>query len=209
MAPTGFIRGGREVVGFWVVTLGLCLVAGLVSYELGRNWVGRTLGAAIASENVQIKPQEASGAANAVGEQTAPPPAQAKVEMEPRAPTEAEKADLTANGLSKPESAPGDAASAGTDPSGTGAAAAGTGTTPASGGGSYQVTAGSYTVLANAEATKRKLERRGYRPYLSDFERRGTTYHRVIVGDYGDQGEAERVKQELEGAGFVAGVTGG
>jgi len=210
VASRGFIRGGREVFGFWVITLGLCVLAGVLSYGLGRDWVGRTLGEAISSENVQIKPQTQSAQAPAATEeQTGPPPAQVRVELESREPTEGEKQDLTAQKLA--ESAEnGESTGAGSEPTPSPAS-----TSPesaavaATSSDSYQVTAGSFTVVANAERVKRDLQKLGYKPRLMEIKRRGTTYNRVVVGDYDDKQKAEAVKQDLEAAGFVAGITRG
>jgi cell division protein FtsN len=200
------MRSGREIAGFWVITVGLCILGGALSYGVGRDWVGRTLGEAISSENVQIKPQEQSGEGTpAPEEQTGPPPAQIKVELEPRAPTEAEKQELTAQQLAEaaarrePEEEP-------VPTSSSSAAVPPDATTDQT---TYEVTAGSFTVPANAERVKRDLEKQGYRPRIVPVERRGTTYHRVVVGTYPDKQKAESVRRELEAAGFVAGVAGG
>lgn len=206
MASRGFIRGGREVAGFWIIILGLCILAGALSYGLGRDWVGRTLGEAISNENVQIKPQEqASGAAAGNQEQTGPPPAQAKADLEPREPTEAEKQELAAQNLGDTGGNAEAAGGAEPPPSEVPSASAGAGAA----GGSYEVTAGSFTVVANAERVERDLEKRGHHPRLVQIQRRGTTYHRVVVGTYSDKQEAETVKQDLEAAGFVVGLSGG
>lgn len=208
MAAPGFIRGGREALGFWAIILGLCLVTGMISYAAGRDWVGRALGEAISRQEVQIKPQEpAAGSTQTPPDQAGPPPAQARVELEPREPTEAEKQDLTQQNLDA-AAASGDTTVPEPSPSvaESGAPADKPQEQPSASAG-YLVTAGSFTVSANAERVKRNLEKRGYHPYLSRIERRGTTYHRVIVGSYGSREQAEAVKRELEAAGFVAGVT--
>ncbi len=207
MAARGFIRGGREALGFWAIIIGLCLITGMISYGAGRNWVGRALGEAISREEVQIKPQEPSAnSPETPPEQSGPPPAQARVEMEPREPTEAEKQDLTQQNLDA-AAASGDTASGSSPPAAESAPSAGKPEAPTTAGPGYLVTAGSFTVPDNAERVKRNLEKRGYHPYLSRIERRGTTYHRVVLGAYGSREEAEAVKRELEAAGFVAGVT--
>jgi cell division protein FtsN len=196
-----------------VITLGLCALAGLGSYELGRNWVGRTLGEAISSENVQIKAQQpAAGAANALAEDSVSPPARAKADLAPRDASDAEKQDLAAQGLSNSVAggAGGSAdtgGSAGT-PSAEGAPAADSASPAASAAGSYQVTAGSFPSAAQAQQVKSALEQLGYTPTLTVARRHGKTYHQVVVGTYGDKQGAESVRKEVQAAGYEAQVSG-
>jgi cell division protein FtsN len=187
-------REGREAASFWLITLVLCLVAGLVSYGLGRNWVGRQLGEAITSQRVEIKQQEQANALGNSVTEGAPPPSQAQVDMTPRPATEGEKADLTA------ESAAAAAGAAAEQPAASGADAT-AGTT------GWQVTAGSFTTAASAEKVRRSLEKRGFQAQVVQVQQRGATYNRVIVGVWSDQAEAEKVRAELSAAGFVAGVS--
>ena len=208
MASRGFLRGGREALGFWVITLGLCALAGLGSYELGRNWVGRTLGEAISSENVQIKAQQPNAtAANALTAESGPPPAEAKVEMQPRDASDAEKQDLTGQGAS---SSPAASAAAGSAPAtAAGGAAPADTTPPAASGGAYQVIAGSYTSPSKAEHVQTALQQLGYNPTVTLVKKGDKTYHRVIVGAYDDKDAAEAVRKELADAGYAATVSGG
>lgn len=198
-------RERREALSFWALTLLLCAVAGIASYWVGRNWVGRQLGEAISSQHVAIRPQEpGQGTESASSEDLEPPPAEPKVEMVPREPTEAEKQELTAKALEKQaeeaEATPGATAEP-TETAGSARPAE-----PGAGAGGYLVTAGSFTVAANAERVKRDLEAKGYRPYITEVQQRGATYRRVVVGAYSDRQQAEAVRKELTEAGFVAGV---
>ncbi len=185
-------------MGFWTVTLLLCLLAGLGSFALGRNWVGRQLGGAITAQRVELKAQDPGNALGNSLTDKVTPPSQAKVEMAPRPPTEGEKSDLTAGGLNAVAANQLEAPAA---PEATAPPSAGAATT------GYQVTAGSFTSAANAERVRRDLEKRGYQPYVEDLDQRGVTYHRVIVGVWGDRPKAEEVRQQLNALGFVAGVT--
>ncbi len=208
MAAPGFIRGGREAIGFWAIIVGLCVITGMISYGAGRNWVGRALGEAISRQTVEIKPQETTASSpETPQDQSGPPPAQARVEMEPREPTEAEKQDLTQQNLDAAAASAKSSTSESAPPAPESAPSADKPEEQTATGTGFLVTAGSFTVPANAERVKRNLEKRGYHPYLSRIERRGTSYHRVVVGTYGSREEAEAVRRELEAAGFVAGVT--
>jgi len=198
-------RERREALAFWAITLLVCAVAGVLSYWVGRDWVGRQLGETISSQHVAIRPQEPGQEAKPDGgEDLQPPPAEAKVEMTPREPTEAEKQELTAKALEK-EAAEAEATpSAAAPPAETPASATAAESDSRTGG--YLVTAGSFTVAANAERVKRDLEAKGYHPYITEVQQRGATYRRVVVGAYGNRQEAEAVRRELTEAGFVAGV---
>lgn len=190
----------REALGFWLVTLIICGIAGLVSYEAGKNWVGKHLANAVSSQRIEIKPQVGGEGTVGEAEQTSEaPPAEAQVEMEPRAPTEAERRDLSLQETQESPAEPGPVSVLPEEPEATELPE------PEPTGG-FLVTAGSYRVAANAERVKANLEKQGYHPYISQMDQGGTLFHRVVVGAYGDRQEAERTSQQLQEAGFTSGV---
>jgi cell division protein FtsN len=213
------VHGGatHEALGFWAVALGICLVAGIVSYEAGKYWVGRQLAQTFAADN---RPRPVAGTTTDEpwgnsGQE--PPPSRPKVELEPRAPSDAEEKDLVVSGPQDATSTPGSERSEdearGQKEQGPPASAAPSESVaapspPASRGSDpgYLVTAGSYTVAANAERVRGDLEARGYHPYITELQQRGVTYHRVVVGVYGDRSQAEEVRRKLDQSGFVSGV---
>lgn len=205
MARPPSSRPAREALGFWLVTLIICGIAGLVSYQVGKNWVGKRLANAVSNQHIEIKPQVVGAdSTEEPGEDSEIPPAEAQIEMEPRAPTEAERRDLTLQEAqaSAAEPEPAELESVlvlPEEPSPTEVPE------PETTGG-FLVTAGSYRVAANAERVKADLEKQGYHPHLTQVETRGTVYNRVVVGVYGDRQEAEKIQNQLEAAGFVSGV---
>jgi cell division protein FtsN len=170
----------------------------LLSYSLGRHWVGGQLEKTLLGR-VPIKTQADSGAPGAAtGDAQALPPSQVKVESEPRQPTDAEKNDLSSQELSQSGEGGGAVTAEGsTAPAPAAAGASGAG---------YTVTAGSYSSSSSAQKTVNDLESRGYSPHLTEFQRHGSTYYRVVVGIYGDHDRADAVRQELESAGYAAGI---
>lgn len=178
----------------------ICLGVALLSYQLGKNWVGRQLETAVSGRQVGVRPPAGSGppepATTAPAQQL--PPGSIRVELEPREPGEAEKNDLAAEALENIGESGGSASTERAE----------TAEPESTAGGGYTVTAGSYTSAATAQRARADLESRGYHPYITDFESRGVTYHRVVVGVYGNRQRADKVRQEVERAGYAAGVTG-
>jgi cell division protein FtsN len=174
----------------------------LLSYTLGRHWVGGQLEKTLLGR-VPLKTQTDSGAPGAAtGDGEALPPSQVKVESEPRQPTDAEKNDISSQELSQSGEGGGAVTAEGSSaptpaPAATDATASGAG---------YTVTAGSYSSSSAAQKAVNDLESRGYSPHLTEFQRHGSTYYRVVVGIYGDHDRAEAVRQELESAGYAAGI---
>ena len=193
-------RKGAATLGFWTAVALICVGVALLSYQLGKNWVGKQLETAVLGRQVGFRTQQGSGppAQSTTGPAQQLPPGSIKVELEPRAPGEAEKNDLAAEALGDIGESGGAATS---ERSATPEAAA----APTSG---YTVTAGSYTSAATAQRARADLESRGYHPYITDFENRGITYHRVVVGVYGNRERADKVRGEVERAGYAAGITG-
>ena len=192
-------RRGEVALSFWVLIGLVCLVVAVGAYQIGKNWVGRQLESTILGHAHAVKSQDATpgGEHGATSEAKELPPANVKVEMEPRAPTQAEKDELSAAELGQPGAQ-------------NSAATEATPVTPeasASGSGGYTVTAGSFQSSKAAEAIVADLKQRGYSPVVTDIEQRGVTYHRVVVGIYGNREKADAVRAELQQAGFAAGVS--
>ena len=190
----------RETIQFWAIALLLSLLAALGGFVLGRDWVGKQLAGALARDDAGVNVQQPASAEAAPGPLTpAQPPAEVKVEIEPRVPTPAEQLELTQKTLQEAADA---VAASDTSPAET------TEPAPAPPTEGYLVTAGSYVTPANAERVKGELERRGYQPHISQVKVRERTYYRVVVGAYGDREEAEQVAGKIQAAGFAGGVSG-
>lgn len=72
--------------------------------------------------------------------------------------------------------------------------------------GSFLVRAGSFTADETLEARKSALIRRGYHPWITEYEHEGTVYRRVNVGEFPTREEAELLKKELAQSGIDADV---
>lgn len=69
---------------------------------------------------------------------------------------------------------------------------------------SYFVQAGAYSRSEEAEAQRARLAIQGFESRISEREQSGRTVYRVRVGPFSQRGDAETVKETLEGAGIAA-----
>jgi cell division protein FtsN len=190
-------RRGQTALNFWGLVLIICALVALLSYSLGRRWVGGQLEKTLVGRHVPVNAQQDNAAGSATGPAQAIPPGAIQVEMEPRQPTDAEKNDLSAQEL-------GQSGGTGTAVTAEGSSTPAGESAPRIG---YTVTAGSYTSSAAAERVVSDLEKHGFSPHLTQFDRHGVTNYRVVVGIYGDKDRADHVRQQVEDEGHPAGVT--
>lgn len=66
---------------------------------------------------------------------------------------------------------------------------------------SYFVQAGAFRTQADADAQRAKLAMMGWEARISEREQNGRPVFRVRVGPFGKRGDAEQLKQKLDGAG--------
>ena len=71
----------------------------------------------------------------------------------------------------------------------------------ASNGFSYFVQAGAFRTQADADAQRAKLAMLGWEARISEREQNGRPVYRVRVGPFAKRGDAEQLKQKLDGAG--------
>ena len=191
----------RETVGFWLIVFLVCIVAGVISYQVGKNWVGGQLAEISGqAEGVQVTPEDDSQVADQLGPVEPKPPLTPQVTIEQREPSDSEK--RAAQQMSPERAAsrePQDGAELHAQP----AAAPPEAPSTTSG---YAVTAGSYASRDNAQRVVQRLTEAGYQPYITEVEKQGVVYQRVNVAVFDDRGEAEGLRDKLQQQGFVSGV---
>ena len=196
----------REGIGFWLIVLLVCIVAGVISYQAGRNWVGRQL----ARIDLQARrPELPAGGEDAAAlpdldePEASEPPLTAQVTIEERAPSQAEKAEVQRASLEREvRDGPQDGAQLNAERAAARAARAAT----ANSSSRYVVTAGSYADSDNAQEIIEQLTGKGYRPFRAEVEKSGVVYWRVNVAVFEDRAQAEQLRDELKRQGFVSGV---
>ncbi|MGE8397340.1 MAG: SPOR domain-containing protein, partial [Comamonas sp.] len=81
------------------------------------------------------------------------------------------------------------------------AAAAAPTAAPAADGFSYFIQAGAFRTQGDADAQRAKLAMLGWEARISEREQNGRPVFRVRVGPFSKRGDAEQLKQKLDGAG--------
>ncbi len=201
--PSRKEQQSRQTVAFWLMVLLICAIAGVLSYQVGKNWVGRRLAEVDLAAGARPEPPSESPTTEIPpGEQEEQAPLRPVVEIEEREPT----------GSEKPFSEPGQEGEQTAEGPQDGAELH-TSESEASGDGSEQpstaerewvVTAGSFTEEDNARRQAQKLEQRGYSPFITEIENRGIIYHRVNVRTFSKRDDAEELAQQVREDGFVA-----
>jgi cell division septation protein DedD len=189
---------GRATLTAWIITLLLALIAALISYQVGRNWLGESLRGLVAQRSGEFQALPETPAPEKPEAPAAEPPREAAVELHPRSPNPAEQHEI--------ESSSGSTAVGPVSPSAPTPDASAETSATAAPGASFLVSAGSFADPQNAQVQKRKLEAKGYQPYVSRQETRTGTFHRVVVGVFGDRAQADKLRGELSAAGFDASV---
>jgi len=226
--PTRSNTRAPRWVGFWSVVLLLCASAGAAAFWVGRSVIGEwgARGTPIRDLTTNLLAEEKKEGKTA-WEKRAQQSRETKpmVEVIPAEPTEQAGAQPAAEQPQTEEPAPGEEASstkpkpeegksreqpeaAPPGPRGP-AKAAGTGTAsekeqPASKG--FVVRAGSFTDEKYLAECKAALKQHGYHYWVTDYQREGTLYHRVNVGEFPTREEAELFKKELAQSGITADV---
>lgn len=209
-----------EIVAFWAIILFCSVILAGLGFIAGKYWMGglmaRTQTAQAAPKTVVQSPDDEPEEETDLGPKRVQPPSEAVVKMKQRAATDAEKseieqaypqdaADLNKRG-DRDES---DDSTGGDDRPVTNTAPAAPKAEPSgSSTGRYSVVAGSFLDAANARREVEALAARGHQARVSQVERDGQTFHRVIVGSYDDRTEAEGVRDELRKSGKPATISG-
>ena len=194
----------REALGFWLIVLLICVIAGLLSYQAGRNWVGQRLSEVDLDKQRQTAlPTDEGGTEAGPGSEQGETPLRAVVEIEERAPTEGEQLEIKMRELERQaeDSGPQDGAevnAAAADPGVAGDEASARGT------GEWVVVAGSFAQADNADHQAEELAAKGYKPLLTQITKDGVTYHRVNVGSFEKREDADNLVGKLRDDDFAA-----
>lgn len=199
----GNVYSWREGIGFWLIVLLICMVAGVISYQAGKNWVGRHLAQInLKASQRELPPEGIDDDAVADLPESARPeaPLTTAVTVEEREPSEAERAEVEHARLEREQiDEPQDGAQLNRQSEEA---------KPASEAreSGYVVTAGSYADRDNAQKVIQRLTEKGYRPFATEMEKHGIVFRRVNVAVFEDRAQAERLRDELKEQGFVSGV---
>jgi len=234
MAAAASDRRSRvvEALGFWLITLLICAIAGFASYRFGREWIGDRLGSDVKSVMTKedladhINDDALTGDAEEDDAEAIPdePPEEAQVEVETVSLTGEDEAALE-NEQDRPASE-GDAdepdddeeASAGEDDDEADATSepsvpdddADEPRVPVEtggGDGKFIVRAGSFGKRDNADALVQELRAKGYQPFTSTATVDGREYTRVNVATYGERDEALKLRGALRSEGYDADIS--
>lgn len=216
----------RETATFWGVVLALCLLIGLVSYLIGRQWVGKYLAQQEeARTSNELRTAQATASASVSGISLGP-----TVLIRERPPTEAEKRELGMAGTEEPattpeseEAGPEEGPGAGEpevssdedDESSTAPEGPAESEEPAdrssepaarTSAENWITTAGSYRDRRNADQVAQSLASQGIRANVQTVQVRGETYHRVRVGPYDTRSAAQQASDKVQAAGYPSQV---
>lgn len=225
MANTSQQTTWKNVLIFWVKVLVICLILGIVSFYIGRSYLGSMIADTtvqdgspeIVAEIAEEQPPQPEGA-NA-------PPEKAQVEVYERDPSEKEAKTATEEYVlvdgRDDEEGTGDADEgddSGADADETAEETSETAQTqeaendelaPASDsggegseGGSYVVIAGSFVDLKNAEQQVQELREEGYDPFITQVPIGEQMYSRVNVATYSSREKAEALTEVLQRKGY-------
>ncbi len=198
-------RERRQTTAFWLTVLLICAIAGVLSYQAGKNWVGRRLAEVDLEGEARPEPTGESPTTEMLsGEQEEQAPLRPVVEIEEREPTGSERL-LGQPGQEGEQIAEGPQDGAELHATESEAEEGGA-KQPPTGDGEWVVTAGSFAEEDNARRQVQKLEERGYNPFITEIQKEGITYHRVNVGTFSGRDDAEELAQQVREDGFVAGV---
>lgn len=220
MASAGRVTW-QDVLIFWTKVLVVCLILGIGAFFIGRNYLGNLL---TESEIREGAPELLVQVTSPSGEVTSgepAPPAKLEVSVEEREASDHEaataaremglSADADHNGESDRPRSTGDADTDAEAASNRSQDEADQQSQPTADSqdaeeGRFVVIAGSFANPANSEAMLKELQAKGYRPYITRVTVGDKTYNRVNVGAFPNRGQADRLAEELTGAGYEATV---
>jgi len=225
MANTSQQTTWKNVLIFWVKVLVICLILGIVSFYIGRSYLGSMIADTtvqdgspeIVAEIAEEQPPQPEGA-NA-------PPEEAQVEVYERDPSEKEAKKATEEYVlvdgRDDEEGTGDADEGDDSDADADEIAEETPETaqtqeaedeelaPASDSngegsedGSYVVIAGSFVDLKNAEQQVQELREEGYDPFITQVPIGEQMYSRVNVATYSSREKAEELTEVLQRKGY-------
>jgi cell division septation protein DedD len=183
-------RSGASSLTAWIITLLLALIAGLTSYQLGRDWLGPTLRQIVPGEEASSPAPLERPAEERLAE-TEEIPDEAVIETYPREPTVVEQQGLESDLAQS-------AAESQVEIPEAARTAEASNDSAASGPQAYIVVAGSFSSRENAQRRVDELVELGHHPFTEPHEIDGQTRFRVVVGLFGDKQDAEEVSQALE-----------
>lgn len=192
-----------ESLRFWAVVLVICAVVGLISYTVGRRYVGSHLHEMEITDSApEIAPMDEDVVRP--GEDADAPPEKPVITMREREPTARERREAEQE-LESGQPQDGADLHAREEDDQAADDEADQDAAPPEGGG-FVVTAGSFASEENAQVQVTRLAGMGYQPYVTRTERDGVTFTRVNVGQFPTREEAQRVADELRARGFDSAV---
>lgn len=194
----------REAIAFWLIVLLICAIAGVLSYQAGRNWVGRRLAEVdLGSEQRAAVPGDEAGAEVASSLEQQEAPVRPVIEIEERPPTEGESREMEVRTAeeraeqSQPQNGAQLRAQEG-DKDQSGEELAGIDS------GEWVVISGSFSKADNAQGQADRLKTGGYTPFVTEITKDGVTFHRVNVGSFDERSDADALVRKLRDDDFVA-----
>ena len=236
MAATASDRRSRvvEALGFWLITLLICAIAGFASYRFGREWIGDRLGSDVKSVMTKddladrINDDALTGDAEEDDAEAIPdePPEEAQVEVEtvsltgedeaaledqedrPASERDDDEPDDDEEASAREDDDEADAPSEPRVPEDDDEADEPSVQIETGGGdGKFIVRAGSFGKRDNADALVQELRAKGYQPFTSTATVDGREYTRVNVATYGERDEALKLRGALRSEGYDADVS--
>jgi len=203
-----------QSLAFWTVVLVISGVVAVISFRVGRDWLGKRVGAVEMNPGApRIIAEGGDTSATTQSDSETPAPKAAQVSIEDREPSEAEKRRIEREQI---ESEPQDGAQLHTmdsaDDAGPETEQTGAEQAPTLGEGQAQtftVTAGAFADAENATKTVARLAAQGYTPYTETITREGRTLHRVNVAVVSGRAKAEQLRDVLAGDGVDAAIIAG
>lgn len=215
----------KDVLFFWAKVLVICIILGVISFFIGRNYLGNMIAETTIEQGTpEIVAQVPEDRPPAPGDE-APPPEGAKVDIYERDPSDAEVArarqEYTIVKGTSEDSDDADEEADQEEPDATeetpeepedetpsdepaDESATDTGDTPSGSdedGREFVVIAGSFVNIENAEKVVSELRGEGYEPYITQVIIGDRTYNRVNVAAYSSREKAGDLARELRGSG--------
>jgi len=219
-----------EAIGFWILTLIVCAVAGAICHRLGKAYLAEGSSHRTAKAPAGARPEGPGGTGESASPSGTTQEEKPVIEVQAQgtAPTEdrwarpEDKGNQSDRDSTGAEPTPDRSSPAEREAKATGEAAEPKASTPERtprreqerpapdrpapvkpAEGRYVVRAGSFTNQANAQRAAATLRERGYLPQVVSFTKDGKAYNRVTVGSYATEDEASEVRDLLRQEGFA------